>query len=234
MRRTLSVLTAVLVVVCASYFLHAQDSQRWQMTFFVTSAGLGDGGNLGGLAGADAQCQKLAVAAGANPSKTWHAYLSTQGPNAVNARDRIGKGPWQNADGGALGINATVPELHGETGQGTPMNRTVALTEKGRLVTARDILTGSTPDGKAFSDGMDHTCNNWTSNSMGSAQVGHHDRASPGGGGGGGGAIGGGGGAGPADTGNQSWNSSHSTKGCSQADLQETGGRGLFYCFATN
>src|SRR5439155_17547644 len=125
------------------------------------SVGMGNGGNLGGLTGADAHCAMLAKAAGADPAKTWHAYLSTSASgnqSAVNARDRIGKGPWKNADGADLGANSNVTELHGETGQGTPMNRTVAITEKGHLVTDRDILTGSQRDGRAFADGMDHTC----------------------------------------------------------------------------
>jgi len=234
MRRTLTILAAALVaVLLSSYLLSAQDTNKArQMTFFITSVGIGDGGNLGGLAGADAQCQKLAMTAGADPGRTFHAYLSTQGANAVNARDRIGKGPWTNADGAVVAPN--LPELHGETGQSTPMNRTVALTEKGRN-SSHDVLTGSTPDGKAFTDGKDHTCNNWTSNAkgMGSAQIGHYDRTA-GGRGGGGGFGGGGGDADDPDRGEPSWTSSHPTKGCSQEDFAASGGRGLLYCFAIN
>ena len=236
MSRMVSIVAAILLSVLSSYLVFAQSNPRQEMSFFVTSVGLGDGGNLGGLAGADRHCQMLAQAAGSPATRTWHAYLSTQGPGAVNARDRIGKGPWKNSDGADLGSVSNVAELHGETGQGSSMNRTVALGEKGRLASSRDILTGSQPNGTAFTDGADHTCNNWTSNAMGmgAAQVGHEDRASPGGGGGGGGAIGGGGRGGPQDIGNQSWNSSHQTKGCSQSDFASTGGEGLLYCFAIN
>ena len=237
MNRAWSMVAATLVGVAICSLLVSAQSKRAQMGFFVTSVGMGKGGNLGGLAGADAHCSMLAKAAGADPSKTWHAYLSTQasgGQAAVNARDRIGKGPWKNADGADLGAGITVADLHGESGQGTPINRTVAISEKGTLITDRDILTGSQRDGRAFTDGMDHTCKNWTSDAMGSAQVGHHDRASPGGGGGGGGAIGGAVGRGAQDIGNQSWNSSHATEGCSQQVIESTGGAGLFYCFAAN
>ena len=202
------------------------------MTFFVTSEPVGDGANLGGLAGADAHCQKLAAAVGAG-GKTWRAYLSTQarpGQPAVNARDRIGKGPWYSAKervpdylNRRLGRPMIQSEIHGDTldeaRRGSNLTKEFALTEKGELVngigdplpTRHDILTGSQPDGRAFTDAADHTCNNWTSNSTGSAQVGHSDR------------IG---------NGNQSWNSSHATTGCSQRDLVSWGGVGLFYCFA--
>lgn len=202
------------------------------MTFFVTSEPIGDGANLGGLAGADAHCQKLAAAVGAG-SKTWRAYLSTQarpGQPAVNARDRIGKGPWYSAKervpdylNRRLSRPMIQSEIHGDTldeaRRGSNLTKEFALTEKGDLVngigdplpTRHDILTGSQPDGRAFTDAADHTCNNWTSNSTGSAQVGHSDR------------IG---------NGNQSWNSSHATTGCSQRDLVSWGGVGLFYCFA--
>ena len=204
------------------------------MTFFVTSEPIGDGGNLGGLAGADAHCQKLASAAGAG-SKTWRAYLSTQarpGQPAVNARDRIGKGPWFSAKervpdylNRRLSRPIIQSEIHGDTldeaRRGSNLTKEFALTEKGDLVngigdpmpTRHDILTGSQPDGRAFTDAVDRTCNNWTSNSSGSAQVGHSDR------------IG---------NGNQSWNSSHATTGCSQRDLVSWGGVGLFYCFAVD
>ena len=202
------------------------------MTFFVTSEPIGDGGNLGGLAGADAHCQKLAAAVGRG-DKTWRAYLSTQarpGQPAVNARDRIGKGPWYSAKERVpdylkrrLSRPMVMSEIHGDTlaeaQRGSNMQKEFALTEKGELVngigdplpTRHDILTGSQPDGRAFTDSADHTCNNWTSNSAGSAQVGHSDR------------IG---------NGNQSWNSSHATTGCSQRDFISWGGVGLFYCFA--
>ena len=202
------------------------------MTFFVTSEPIGDGANLGGLAGADAHCQKLASAVGAG-SKTWRAYLSTQarpGQPAVNARDRIGKGPWYSAKERVpdylkrrLSRPIIQSEIHGDTldeaRRGSNLTKEFALTEKGELVngigdplpTRHDILTGSQPDGRAFTDAADHTCNNWASNSTGSAQVGHSDR------------IG---------NGNQSWNSSHATTGCSQRDLVGWGGVGLFYCFA--
>ena len=202
------------------------------MTFFVTSEPVGDGANLGGLAGADAHCQKLATAVGAG-GKTWRAYLSTQarpGQPAVNARDRIGKGPWYSAKervpdylNRRLSRPMIQSEIHGDTldeaRRGSNLTKEFALTEKGELVngigdplpTRHDILTGSQPDGRAFTDAADHTCNNWTSNSTGSAQVGHSDRVG---------------------NGNQSWNSSHATTGCSQRDLVSWGGVGLFYCFA--
>jgi hypothetical protein len=193
------------------------------MSFFVTSVGLGKGGNLGGLAGADAQCQALAKAAGAG-DREWHAYLSTQGPNAVNARDRIGKGPWSNAKGQSVARD--LEHLHGDTLDlarlGNTLTRATALTEKGDQVPGvpfpggpsvpneHDILTGSQPDGRAYTDSADHTCNNWTSDSTGNAQVGHSDRT-----------------GGPGT----SWNSVHASAGCSQDALIKTGGSGRFYCF---
>jgi hypothetical protein len=190
------------------------------MTFFVTSVPIGKGGNLGGLAGADAHCQALATAAGAG-GRTWRAYLSTQGANAVNARDRIGKGPWHNVKGQQIARD--LEHLHGDTLElarlGNTLTRVTALSEKGEPVKGvgdqpnqHDILTGSQPDGRAYTDSADHTCNNWTSEDAGSAQVGHHDRT-----------------GGP----NVSWNSVHATKGCSQQALVGTGGAGLFYCFAS-
>ena len=189
------------------------------MSFFITSVGLGKGANLGGLAGADAHCQALAKAVGAG-DRTWRAYLSTQGANAVNARDRIGPGPWYNVKGASVGRD--LEHLHGDTLElarlGNTLTRVTGLTEKGEMVkgageqgNAHDILTGSQPDGRAYTDSQDHTCNNWTSEDAGSAQVGHHDRA-----------------GGP----NVSWNSVHPSKGCSQQALIATGGAGLFYCFA--
>jgi hypothetical protein len=211
--RQLFVLAAASVLAFQSGIVLVAQNQ--QMSFFITSAGPGDGANLGGLKGADAHCQKLAAAAGAG-NRTWRAYLSTSGgtEKPVNARDRIGAGPWYNAKG--VQIAANVAELHGEN----KLTKETQLTEKGEIVSGRgdtpnrhDILTGSQPDGTAFTDGADHTCVNWTSNSTGSAQVGHHDRQ--------------GGGANPT-----SWNSSHGSKGCSQENLRGTGGDGLFYCFA--
>jgi hypothetical protein len=189
------------------------------MSFFITSVGLGKGANLGGLDGADAHCLALAKAVGAG-DREWRAYLSTQGPNAVNARDRIGKGPWHNVKGQSVARD--VEHLHGDTldlaRMGNTLTRVTALTEKGDPVKGagdkpneHDILTGSQLDGRAFTDGQDHTCNNWTSDAAGSAQVGHHDRA-----------------GGPG----VSWNSVHASKGCSQDNLVSTGGAGLFYCFS--
>jgi hypothetical protein len=200
----------------------AQAQQANSMTFFVTSSGPGKGGDLGGLAGADAQCAKLAQAAGST-GKTWHAYLSTQGANAVNARDRIGKGPWQNAKG--IVVAKSVDDLHSA---GNNMTKQTALSEKGDVINGRgdtpnrhDILTGSTPDGRAFPAGQDRTCNNWTSSTNGAAMLGHSDRQGL-----------------TEDPPAKSWNSSHPSRGpgggCSQADLRSTGGDGLLYCFAAN
>ena len=189
-------------------------SQENEMSFFVTSRGPGDGTNLGGLAGADAHCELLASAVGAG-GMTWRAYLSTQGAAAVNARDRIGSGPWHNAKG--VQIAGSVDELHYSN---AALTKETQLDENGEMTNGRgdnpnrhDILTGSQLDGTAFTDGEDHTCSNWTSNGQGSAQVGHHDRT--------------GGGAVPS-----SWNSAHGSRGCGQADLVATGGAGKFYCFA--
>ncbi len=192
------------------------------MSFFVTSAGPGNGGNLGGLPGADAHCRQLASAAGAG-DRTWRAYLSTSavsGQPAVNARDRIGNGPWYNAR--RVLIARTLSELHAEAGA---LTKESALTERGDVVTGvgdtppvrHDILTGSHADGTAFTGTDDRTCGNWTSTAaagVGSAQVGHSDRRGTGG-------------AAPT-----SWNSSHATRGCGQQDMPTTGGAGLFYCFA--
>jgi len=191
------------------------------MSFFVTSVGKGDGANVGGLAGADAHCQALASAAGRG-SAMWHAYLSTQGSNAVNARDRIGNGPWYNARGQR--IAQSVAELHGDTIEqarlGNALGKQLSLSEKQGVVNGvgdtpnqHDILTGSQPDVRAYTDTMDHTCNNWTSNGMGTAQLGHSDKQGGG---------------------NGSWNSAHPSRGCSQPDLVATGGAGLLYCFAVN
>lgn len=201
--------TVVSTIVLSFLIASAASAQQTQMTFFVTSVGSGNGANLGGLAGADKQCQTLAAAVGAG-SRTWRAYLSTQGPNAVNARDRIGQGPWVNAKG--VRIAASVAELHSANNN---LTAETALTEKGGSPSRHDILTGSQMNGMAFTDGMDHTCNNWTSSTTGSASLGHHDRR------------------GLSDTEQaRSWNSSHPSRGCSQEDLRGTGGDGLFYCFA--
>lgn len=188
-----------------------------QLGFFITSAGSGDGANLGGLAGADRICQARAQTVGAG-SRRWRAYLSASarpGTPAVNARDRIGSGPWYNADGVAVAMS--VADLHSADNH---INKQDALTETGAVVNGRgdtpnthDILTGSQADGTAFAGEADRTCGNWTNNGEGSAQVGHHDRQ--------------GGGADPT-----SWNSAHPSRGCSQANLQASGGSGLFYCFA--
>ena len=189
----------------------AQDSK---LSFFITSVGSGDGANLGGIDGADAHCQKLAAAAGVG-GKTWKAYLSTS--KGVNARDRIGSGPWYNAKGVMVAKN--VADLHSDNNK---LGKQGSLTEKGAVVNGRgdspnqhDILTGSTLDGKAFSGGDDTTCSDWTSNGEGSARVGHHDKN--------------GGGENP-----NSWNSAHGSRGCSQENLVGTGGNGYFYCFAAN
>lgn len=211
MRRTLIVPAAAALALQGSALV-AQSQQK--MSFFITSVGSGDGANLGGLAGADAHCQKLAAAVGAG-NRTWRAYLSgMENGKLVNARDRIGTGPWYNAKGVMIASN--LDELHSEAAKTGKEN---SLNEKGEMVNGRgdkpnmhDILTGSRPDGTAFPNG-DLTCNNWTSNSTGSAQVGHHDRQ--------------GGGQNPT-----SWNSAHASKGCSQQNLVATGGAGLFYCFA--
>ena len=192
-------------------------TQSSDLSFFITSAGPGDGANLGGLDGADRHCQMLAQGAGAG-SKTWQAYLSTTGSGGVNARDRIGSGPWHNANGTQVASN--VANLHSDNNN---LTKETQLTESGDIVNGRgdtpnmhDILTGSQLNGTAASGSDDSTCGNWTSNaSDGSALVGHHDRQ--------------GGGANPT-----SWNSAHGSRGCGQADLQGTGGNGFYYCFATN
>jgi hypothetical protein len=197
----------------------AAHGQPADMSFFITSAGSGKGGDLGGLQGADQQCQMLAKKAGSNASP-WRAYLSTQGGGAVHARDRIGKGPWRNAKG--VVIATDLEDLHGT---GNKITRQTGLTETGELVKGRgdspnmhDILTGSQPDGTAFAGGDDRTCTNWTSSGTGAAMVGHHDRQGL-----------------RDDDASKSWNSSHPSRGpdggCSQNDLRSTGGNGLFYCF---
>ena len=197
-------------------------AQQANMSFFVTSAGPGKGADLGGIAGADKHCQDLANAAGAG-AKTWHAYLSTQGDGAVNARDRIGKGPWMNAKG--VVVAASVDDLHSANNKLSKENN---LSEKGDVINGRgdkpnrhDILTGSTPDGKAFPADKDMTCKNYTSSTQGAVMLGHNDRQGL-----------------RDDAESHSWNSSHPSRwtegGCSQADLRSTGGDGLMYCFAVN
>jgi len=216
--------TTRLALMCAAVAVMAlagsAQSQN-AMTFFVTSAGPGDGGNLGGLDGADRHCTTLATAAGAT-GKTWRAYLSTQGANAVNAKDRIGRGPWQNAKGTVIAKD--VAELHGTNN----LTKQTALNEKGEVINGRgdtpnrhDVLTGSQADGTAFTGADDRTCGNWTKNGAGAAMVGHSDRTGL-----------------DESAPAKSWNASHPSRGpgggCSQADLKSTGGDGLIYCFATN
>ena len=188
-----------------------------EMGFFVTSVGLGDGADLGGLEGAGAHCQALADAAGAG-NRTWRAYLSTQGPGAVNARDRIGDGPWANVNG--LIMATSVENLHYDNSN---FNWEHSLDENGEQFPSRidgdpdftehDVLTGSQIDGTAFPAGEDRTCGNWTSNDEGSAMLGHADRYS-------------------FTTPGSSWNTAHPSQGCSQDNLVATGGAGRFYCFA--
>jgi hypothetical protein len=218
MKRMTKIVLATAVGLAAVTTSASLNAQQSVMTFFITSAGSGNGGNLGGLEGADALCQKLAQAAGA-AAKTWRAYLSTTGANSVNARDRIGRGPWQNAKGEI--IARTLDDLHSDNNN---LNKQTALTETGQMVNGRgdkpnmhDILTGSSPEGRAMSGEGDTTCNNWTSSDAGSAILGHHDRQGL-----------------RDDAPSRSWNSSHPSKGCSQQALVSTGGAGLLYCFAAN
>lgn len=208
-----TVIAALVLAAAGVATALAQESDR-KMSFFITSEGPGNGADLGGLSGADRHCTELA-----GDDREWRAYLSASaadGEPAVNARDRIGAGPWFNANG--VMIARSVEHLHGDD---NGINKENALDENGEMVNGRgdspnmhDILTGSKADGTAFEDDEDHSCSNWTSSEGdGSAQVGHHDRQ--------------GGGADPT-----SWNSAHGSRGCGQADLQGTGGNGLFYCFA--
>ena len=217
MRRLLTWAAACLLLAATVYTATAQAPQTPAMSFFITSVGPGNGADLGGLAGADRHCQALADAMGAG-DRTWHAYLSqaaVDGAEVIHARDRIGAGPWYNAKGTM--VASDVDHLHGDA---NAINKENALTEQGEMVNGRgdspnmhDILTGSQLDGTAFPGAEDTTCGNWTSSGEGSAQVGHHDRV--------------GGGQHPT-----SWNSAHGSRGCSQENLQGTGGNGLFYCFA--
>lgn len=202
---------AIASLLFAAVLPFAAQAQDASMTFFITSAGPGDGANLGGLVGADAHCQSLAEAAGAG-DKNWRAYLSGEGQNA---RDRIGAGPWHNQKGDL--IAESLEALHGEA---NAISKQTGLTETGAMVNGRgdqpnrhDILTGSNADGTA----NENTCGDWTLNGEGSAMVGHHDRMGL-----------------RDDAPSKSWNASHGSRGCSQSDLQGTGGDGLFYCFAAN
>lgn len=200
----------VAALLLTSLVTHAA-AQDTGMSFFITSKGLGNGANLGGLTGADAHCQQLAQGAGAT-NKTWRAYLSTA---SENARDRVGSGPWHNAKGELIATN--VDELHSDANK---ISKETGLTETGAIVKGRgdepnmhDILTGSTPEGTVV---QGQTCGDWTSNaSEGGAMVGHHDRMGLG-----------------DDAASKSWNSSHPSRGCGEADLPKSGGAGLFYCFA--
>jgi hypothetical protein len=208
---------AVLLVACSTT---GPATQQNKMSFFITSVNPGKGADFGGLAGADRYCQSLAANVGAG-NRTWRAYLSTTatpGSPAVNARDRIGNGPWFNAKGVLIASN--LDELHGVN----KINKETALTEKGEVVSAsgdpvnqHDILTGSSPDGRAINDTKDTTCGNWTKSGDGSAIVGHHNRMGT-----------------NAPPASMSWNSSHPTRGCSVDALKSTGGAGLLYCFAVN
>ena len=208
MSRVVFIFSVFSLSLLGSGLIVAQDAaQDPPMTFFLTSAGPGAGGDVGGLAGADAHCEMLAAQADAG-GRTWRAYLSTQGSSGINARDRIGTGPWHNARGALVGQN--LEEIHGMGHRFTSMT---VLDERARIIPGggyapnrHDILTGSQLDGTAFPAGEDMTCNNWASSSTGKARVGHHDRAA--------------------------WNSAHDSRGCSQEQLRSSGGDGLFYCFA--
>ena len=212
------VAVAVLLPACTTT-INRSASAATLATFFVTSRGSGNGADLGGLSGADRHCQELAQAVG-HGARTWHAYLSTTAAGAaaaVNARDRIGRGPWQNAKG--VVIATSVDDLHSANNK---IVKQTALNEKGEMIPGRgdpvvqhDILTGSSPDGRAIVGDTDTTCRNWTSSTDGAAMLGHHDRQGL-----------------RDDAPSKSWNSSHPSRGCSQENLRGTGGAGLFYCFA--
>ena len=215
--------TIIIVALAAAGFCGAANAQKAdkKMSFFVTSTGPGKGADLGGLAGADAQCQNLAKAVGAG-GKQWHAYLSTVetgGKKAVNARDRIGRGPWYNAKG--VMIAKDLDDLHSDQNK---ITQQTALNEKGEIVNGRaekpnmhDMLTGSDSQGRAFPMVADTTCGNWTKNTVdGSANLGHHDRSGL-----------------SEHLAAKSWNDSHASRGCNAETLRSSGGNGLFYCFAT-
>ena len=211
-----AVAAAVPALLALSSVPEAAPAAQSDMTFFLTSRGPGDGANLGGLEGADAHCAMLAGEAGAASGLTWHAYLSTTGDGGVNAKDRIGDGPWHNANGVMVASN--VADLHSDSNM---LSKENSVSAKGEVISGRgddvnrhDIITGTASDGMAFMGDGDTTCGNWMSSSGdGSARVGHHDRT------------------GGGDDGT-SWSSAHASRGCGQADLQGTGGDGLFYCFA--
>jgi hypothetical protein len=206
---------AALVAACAT-------TSGNPMSYFITSANPGKGGDLGGLAGADQYCRQLATAVGAG-SKNWRAYLSTAAAGsqpAVNARDRIGRGPWVNAKG--VTVATSVDDLHSSNNK---LGKDTSLNEKGEVVNGygdtpnmHDIMTGSAPDGRLSTAGPDMTCGNWTSSTTGSAMLGHHDRK----------------GTNPDPVANASWNSSHPSRGCDMPALRSTGSAGLLYCFAAN
>ena len=218
MRRSLiwSAATVAVVTLAACGSM----ATRNPMTFFVTSAGSGKGADLGGLAGADAQCKALASAVGAG-DRDWRAYLSQQATTTVrpiNARDRIGRGPWQNAQG--VVVATDVAQLHSTNN----LTKATALNERGEVINGRgdtpnmhDVLTGSQPDGTVIAGDVNSTCANWTQSGEGSAMLGHHDRQGL-----------------KDDAPSKSWNSSHMSRGCGQDALKSTGGAGLFYCFAAN
>jgi hypothetical protein len=215
-----TILLVPVIVGCAGASSGAASASASPMTFFVTSTGSGKGADLGGLAGADQLCQKLADSAGAG-GHNWRAYLSASASGAapaVNARDRIGRGPWRNARGEVIAQD--IETLHGNNN----INKETALTEKGGRVNGsgdqpnmHDMLTGSQPDGTAFSGDKDMSCSNWTSSGEGTAMLGHHDRRGT-----------------NQPPASMSWNSSHPSRGCSQEALRSTGGAGLFYCFAAD
>lgn len=218
--KVLTAAAAVLVSAAVAFPAIAQQKKGGDMSFFVTSVGKGNGADLGGLEGADAHCNALAAAAGSKRS-SWKAYLSTTMPGGeagVNARERIGKGPWRNAKGVVVANGVT--HLHSAKNN---LTKQTALTEKGEGISGsgdkpnqHDILTGSDPQGLYSTAGGDTNCGNWTRSGEGSAIVGHHDRAGL-----------------KKDTRHMtSWNSSHGSRGCSQDNLVSTGGAGLFYCFA--
>jgi len=215
MKKALTTLTAILVSLFAAQYLLAQNADA-KMSFFLTSRGPGNGADLGGISGADAHCSMLAEAVGVT-GKTWHAYLGVTGGHGGNARDRIGSGPWHNSKG--VEIASSVDNLHSDSNN---LTKETNINEKGEVVNGRgdtpnrhDILTGTASDGTTATGDGDTTCGNWSSSGEGSARVGHHDRT------------------GGGDDGS-SWNSAHASRGCSQEDLQGTGGDGLYYCFATN
>jgi hypothetical protein len=223
MNGTLKSLAAALSIAAGAIVVQALAADappKPPMTFFLTSVGMGKGGDLGGIAGADKHCQTLAAAAGVG-DRTWRAYLSTQGAGAINARDRIGQGPWHNFKGQI--VAADLADLHGDTlelaRKGNLINKRTVFDERGNPVKGstdtpneHDVLTGTQLDGTAYTDAADHTCKNWTSSSPNdTAQIGHHDRNS---------------------ASSISWNSAHATRGCHQDGIVSTGGAGQLYCFA--